>query len=366
MEFLPKEPYKKVFCIVFYAVLIFIFLFVFFKYAVPVLLPFIISFGIAYAVRRPAEFLHEKTGTSKGVISVFLGLSLLFCCAGILYICVSKLIGELSSFAQSLIEQREDILSYTAGLSEKINVFLEKILPGSNAQTQNIREKLSTLITDGIKNIVSTISTKIPAFVGNIFTMLPKILFFLGATVLSCFYFCVDLDNMYRFLRTHLTKKPLALVCKLKNASFSAVGRYIRASLIIFLLTSAILSAGFLFIGIRYALLLAAVTAFIDILPVFGSGIILVPYAIYGFLSGNISLGAGMTVLYVVVTLARQFAEPRIMGKSLGMHPIVSLAAVYAGYNFIGVIGMIFLPICVVVVKNIIYAKNAQPKAVRG
>ena len=197
MEFLPKEPYKRVFCIVFYAVLIFIFLFVFFKYAVPVLLPFIISFGIAYAVRRPAEFLHEKTGTSKGVISVFLGLSLLFCCAGILYICVSKLIGELSSFAQSLIEQREDILSYTAGLSEKINVFLEKILPGSNAQTQNIREKLSALITDGIKNIVSTISTKIPAFVGNIFTMLPKILFFLGATVLSCFYFCFSEESAW-------------------------------------------------------------------------------------------------------------------------------------------------------------------------
>ena len=366
MEFLPKEPYKRVFCIVFYAVLIFSFLFVFFKYAVPVLLPFIISFGIAYAVRRPAAFLHERTGAGKGFISVLLGLSLLFCCAGILYICVSKLISELSSFAQSLIEQREDIISYTANLSEKIDAFLGKILPGPHTQTQDIREKLSALITDGVKNIVSAISTKIPAFVGNIFTMLPKILFFLGATVLSCFYFCIDLDNMYGFLRTHLSKKPLAIVRKLKNASFSAVGRYFRASLIIFLLISAILSMGFLFIGIKYAILLAAVTAFIDVLPVFGSGIVLVPYAIYGFLSGDISLGAGMTVLYVVVTLARQLAEPRIMGKSLGMHPIVSLAAVYAGYNFFGVIGMIFLPICVVVAKNIIFAKNAQPRAVRG
>lgn len=366
MEFLPKEPYKKVFCIVFYAVLIFVFLFVFFKYAVPVLLPFIISLGIAYAVRRPAAYLHEKTGAGKRFLSVLLGLSLLALCAGILYVCVSKLIGELSSFAQSLIERKDEIISYTSGLSQKLYDFLEKIFPGTHAQTGEIRERISVLITDGVKNIVSAISTKIPAFVGSIFTTLPKMLFFLGATLLSCFYFCLDLDKMYDFFRSNLSKKPLAFLRKLKNASFSAVGKYIRASFIIFLLTSVLLTVGFLFIGVRYALLLAVVTAFIDMLPVFGSGTVLIPYAVYGFLSGNIGLGAGMAVLYAAVTLMRQFTEPRIMGKSLGVHPLVSLGAVYAGYNFFGVIGMIFLPITVVAAKNIIFMKNAQPREKRG
>ena len=359
MDFLPKEPYKKVFCIVFYAVLIFILLFVLFKYAVPVLLPFIISFGIACAVRSPARFLHEKTGAGKNFLSVLLGLALLAVCGSAVCICVWKLAYELSSFAKGILEKRDEILSGAAGFSEKLDEFLSRVIPGAHAQTEVLREKLSALISDGVKNIVSGITTKIPAFVGSIFSTLPKMLFFIGATVLSCFYFCLDFDKMRDFIKNNLSKAPLAVLTKFKRASFSAVGKYMRASFIIFILTAAELTVGFLFIGIKYALLLAVVTAFIDMLPVFGSGTVLVPYAVYGFLSGNFRIGTGMLILYLIVTLVRQFAEPRIMGKNLGVHPIVSLAAVYAGYSFFGVIGMIFLPITVVAAKNIIFAKNA-------
>ncbi len=361
MELLPKEPYKKVFCLVLYAVLIFIFLFMLFKYALPVLLPFIISFGIACAVRRPAEFLHEKTGAGKNFLSVLLGLALLALCGYLVGVCVWKLISELSSFAKGIVERREEILESTAGFSERLDEFLARIFPGAHAGAEELRQKLSALISDGVKNIVSAITTKIPAFVGSIFSTLPKMLFFIGATVLSCFYFCLDFDKMRDFIKNNLSRAPLAALTKFKRASFSAVGKYMRASFIIFILTAAELTVGFLFIGVKYALLLAVVTAFIDMLPVFGSGTVLIPYAVYGFLSGNFRIGVGMIILYVIVTLVRQLAEPRIMGKNLGVHPIVSLTAVYAGYSFFGVMGMIFLPITIVAARNIIFAQSAAP-----
>ncbi len=358
MDFLPKEPYKKIFCIVFYIILTFAGIYFLFKYAFPVLLPFAISFFIACAVRRPAAYLSSKTGFSKKFVAVFLGLALLLACACAVSVCVSKLIGELSSFARGILENKEDIMATAMGFSQKLDDFLAKIFPGALDGTVEFREKLAELITDAVKNIVSGITTKIPAFVGYVFSAIPKILFFSAATLLSCIYFCLDFDEMSAFIKKHLSRAPFAALTKFKRASLSTVGRYVRANLIIFLITATELTIGFLIIDVKYALLLGVVTAFIDILPVFGSGTVLVPYAVYGFLSGDFRLGIGVAILYGVVTLVRQFCEPKIMGKNLGVHPLISLAAVYAGYSFFGVIGVIFLPITVVIAKNIVFTEN--------
>lgn len=358
MEFLPKEPYKKIFCIVFYIILALISVYFLFKYAFPVLLPFLISFFIACAVRRPAEYLTERTGIKKKFLAAFLGLLLLGACALLVSVCVSKLIGELSSFARGILERKEEIMASTVGFSQKLDTFLADVFPGAHEATVSFRQKLSELISEAVKNIVSGITTKIPVFVGHIFSGVPKILFFVAAMVLSCIYFCLDFDEMRDFVRRNLSHGPLSALARVKRASFSTVGKYMRANLIIFLMTATELTVGFLIIGVKYALLLGVVTAFIDILPVFGSGTVLVPYSVYGFLSGNFRLGVGVAILYGVVTLIRQFSEPRIMGKNLGVHPLISLAAVYAGYSFFGIIGVIFLPITVVIAKNIIFSEK--------
>ncbi len=358
MEFLPKEPYKKIFCIVFYIILLLVSVYLLFKYAFPVLLPFLISFFISCAVRRPAAYLSEKTGFSKNFFSVLLGLLLLGACALFVCICVSKLISELSAFARGILENKEEIMADTLDISQKLDDFLADVFPGAHEATVNFRKQLSEMISVSVKNIVSDITTKIPALVGHIFSGIPKILFFLAAMVLSCIYFCLGFDDMRDFAARNLSGGPLSALSRVKRASLSAVGRYMRSNIIIFLMTATELTIGFLIIGVKYALLLAVITAFVDILPVFGSGTVLVPYSVYGFLSGDFRLGIGIAVLYGIVTVVRQFSEPKIMGKNLGVHPLVSLATVYAGYTFFGIMGVIFLPITVVIAKNIIFAEE--------
>lgn len=355
MGFLPKEPYKKIFCIFFYIILAVLFTYILFIYALPILLPFIISFFIACAVRRPAKYIHEKTGICKKFVSVFFGISALSACAFFVSVCASKLVSELYSFAKGMLENKDDIMASTSLFSQKIDRLFSDIFPDAHKSASDIRQRLAELLLDAVKNIVTEITTKIPMFVGHVFSGVPKMIFFIVAMLLSCIYFCLDLENMVAFIRQNMTKSSFAALVKVKRASFSAIGKYIRANFIIFLMTAAELTTGFLIIGVKYALLIGVATAFIDILPIFGSGTVLIPFAVYGFLSGDLRLGMGILILYAIVTIVRQLSEPRIIGKNLGVHPLVSLAAVYAGYSLFGICGMIFLPIITVIAKNIIF-----------
>ena len=100
--------------------------------------------------------------------------------------------------------------------------------------------------------------------------------------------------------------------------------------------------------------MLALVTASLDVLPVLGVGTVLVPYALFSMATGDVFRGVGLLVLYGVVTVVRQIAEPHLVGKSLGVHPLLNLASVYAGASFFGVTGVIFMPITVVILKNLL------------
>ncbi|MGN1095975.1 MAG: sporulation integral membrane protein YtvI [Eubacteriales bacterium] len=358
MELLPKEPHKRIFCVVFYTALAVFVVYIFFRYLLPVFLPFIIAFAVAAAVRRPSEYVADKTGAPKKLFSVVFGLLLLSSSALIIGICFSKLMGELSSFVGGIMERREDIISGAVGISERIDELLSRIIPGTDTSAVNFRKSISELIIDASKNIISGITVKIPAFIGYVFSGVPRTLFFIAALVISAVYFCLDFEEFFAFIKEKLAKRPLDALTKMKRVSFLTFGRYIRACFFIFIMTATELTVGFLFLRIRYALLLGVVTAFIDILPVFGSGTVLIPYAVIEFIKGNFALGIGLVALYGIVTLVRQISEPRIMGKSLGIHPIISLLSVYAGYRFFGVIGMIFLPLTAVMIKNLISGRE--------
>ena len=115
--------------------------------------------------------------------------------------------------------------------------------------------------------------------------------------------------------------------------------------MLIFLLTFCELLVGFLVLKIDYAFVLALVIAFVDFLPVLGTGAILLPWGIILILMNNISMGVGILTLFAVTTVVRQIAEPKIVGDSLGVHPLVTLAAIYLGYRVLGIWGMILAPL---------------------
>ena len=110
---------------------------------------------------------------------------------------------------------------------------------------------------------------------------------------------------------------------------------------------------------VEYALLAALVIAFLDMLPIIGVGAILVPWSIIQLALGNLSFGIGLLVLFLVHELIRQIIEPKIVGKHLGMHPIVTLMLIYIGYSLFGVLGLLLLPVFTVVIDVISNKDNS-------
>ena len=127
-------------------------------------------------------------------------------------------------------------------------------------------------------------------------------------------------------------------------------------------ITFLILNAGLLLLRVRYPVLAALVITLVDALPVFGTGTILIPWALALFLRGETKTGIGLVILYGAAALSRQALEPRLVGKQVGLNPVLTLLALYTGYRLLGVGGMIVFPIAAMLFKQIWDHSGLQPE----
>ena len=171
---------------------------------------------------------------------------------------------------------------------------------------------------------------------------------FLLVSAISTVYFSIDFENIEDTMIATLPQKIRSYVVDFGKNAVLSLGKYVKSYFFIMLLTFAMMLFGLTVIGVRYAWLLAFIIAVLDLLPVLGIGIILVPWALFSFISGNGGFGISLLVLYGAATLVRQIVEPKIVGKSLGIHPLLTLVLMYIGYTLLGVFGLVFLPLSAV------------------
>lgn len=155
----------------------------------------------------------------------------------------------------------------------------------------------------------------------------------------------MDYRGIVDFIKKQLPPQTAVFLSDAKKQTGKTVLRYLRAYLIIFLLTFTELSIGLSILRIENSVGLAAIIAALDVLPVIGTGGVLIPWAVWALVTQNFVLALGLVIVYVVILVVRNFAEPKIVGDQLGLNPVVTLIAIYLGYRLMGVVGMIGLPI---------------------
>jgi sporulation integral membrane protein YtvI len=186
-------------------------------------------------------------------------------------------------------------------------------------------------------------------------------------TILASFFLSIHYDRSKKFIMLQLSEKTRVLVHAIKNTMSDTVLRYLRGYLKIMLDTFVELSIGLTILGVSNSIATAFGIAIFDILPVFGSGGILLPWALFQLLSGNMFVGIGLVILYGAITVIRNFIEPKIIGDQLGLNPVISIISIYLGFVWIGVAGMILMPISVQIAislhkKGIIRLYKEEPK----
>ena len=254
---------------------------------------------------------------------------------------VYDLIGTALDFAQSITEHIP---------------FLDELTTGEDML--GLRERIDSLVGDVISNFVTGLSARLPEWLGALVGALPSIILFVIVTLISGFYFCIDLGGIHAGIRALLPVGAAERLTPLRRRITGTALKYLRAYVLLLLMTFGELFIGFSILGIDYALLLAAVIAVIDILPVFGVGSVLIPWSAVVLISGNYYFGIGLLIIYACVTVVRQIAEPKIVGGSLGIHPLLTLISMYAGFKLFGIFGMIIGPAAALAAKSIFFGNE--------
>ena len=315
-------------------------------------MPFVIGWLIALIASPLVRFLEKKLKIKRKVGSAFTIIAVLALVIVAGYLLGVKLIEEIIDFIGDLPKMWEGLQSDFAQIGQKLEV-ASRLLPKSISDTvRNISGNIEEYVGDFVGGLVNKMSSPtleaLSRFAGN----LPSIFIGVIMCLLSAYMFVADKEYMPNLLKKAL---PLSIVERfnlIKRGLHRAVGGYFRAQFKIEIWMYLLLAIGFSVLRVRYAFLIAIGVAFLDLLPFFGTGTVLLPWAAIKFLSGDYMMVIGLLIIWGVGQLARQVIQPKIVGDSVGLAPIPTLILLFVGYKAAGVIGMIIAVPMGIIVLN--------------
>ena len=315
-------------------------------------MPFVIGWIIALIASPPVRFLEKhlkikrKVGSAVTIIAVIAVVII----GG--YLLGVKLVEEIVDFIGDLPLMWEGLQRDFAESAQRLQV-ASRLLPKSLGDTiKNISENIGEYVGDFVGKLVEKMSSPtleaLSRFAGNI----PSIFIGVIMCLLSAYMFVADKEYVPNLLRKVL---PLSITERwslIKRGLYRAVGGYFKAQFKIEVWMYLLLASGFWILRVRYAFLIAIGVALLDLLPFFGTGTILLPWAAIKFLSGDYMMVIGLLIIWGVGQLARQVIQPKIVGDSVGLAPIPTLILLFVGYKAAGVIGMIIaVPIGIIILN---------------
>jgi len=340
--------------------------YLFFKYCFGVAAPFLVSFFFAVILQRPLRWLDKKTKNKCHTLwSILLVLFTVIIILGPVVIILTLIGREISQFGSFLAEQLNDIPTLLATLEREI-LSLLKFLPDSvyTSVSDSVTEVFGKMINNfdlssigiDIKSIASGVTTGITG-VYSVVKNIPSVLLGIVIGVVAWIFFTKDYNRIVAFIRLQLPESKKNLLSEIKQVFSKTVLKMLRAYGFIMLITFCELFLGLTILNLigvsdnGYIAIIAMLIAVFDILPVAGSGGILIPWAVISLILGMTGQAIGLIVMYIVITVIRQYIEPKIVGDSLGVHPLVTLAGLYFGLKLFGFLGMFIVPISIMTIK---------------
>jgi len=351
--YLPEKGYKRIIVVSIYLLIAYVLYAFLSKWLMLCITPFILGWLAAYIVQKPVTTLYEKKHIPKKITSAFYIILLTSLPASVLFLLVSKIISEGYRAYLYLKADIPGITEEFIRLSGRILDFVRS-LPFVNESSAMLSEEVNKYISETLVSTSGKLISFIPGAAAGIAELFPKVLIFVIIFCISAFYLSVDFSSANTVMLSVLSPELQIFCRKYKREFFSVSKNYLRAYLFIFLISLGELFLGLTLLRVDHAFSAAFMIAFVDILPVLGCGTVLIPWSIIEFVSGNIALGSGIIVLYLIITLVRQLTEPKIVGNFIGLHPLASLMCIFAGLSLFGVAGIFLMPIAVISFINVL------------
>lgn len=316
----------------------------------PVLVPLIISFIIAWILAKPIAWISERIHLKKPVVALVIVL--------LFYIIIGTVISRL--FMHGYAYVRNFVLAFPKVYETSISPVLENFLNWFDETCSKIdpslmgmfQEKSDNILTS-LGGLVSGISSGTITIVSDMAVSIPKILMKTLITLVLTVFMTMDIHNIVNFWSRQIPEKSKKLFWEIKVYLKGTVLKCLKSYLMIMGITFVEVTVGFLILGVKNAPLVAALVAVIDILPILGTGTVVIPWAVLSLIRKDFFMAAGLIILYIVVLVIRQIIEPKIVGTQLVLHPVVTLAGMVVGLSFGGILGMFAVPIAFSCIINL-------------
>lgn len=318
-------------------------------YLLPWFLPFLIGLALAGAIQRPAAWLSRRCGLRRNVCSVLLTaleLVLVFALAALI---VWRGIYELERLFRKLPQLLEQLPTATSSLEVRIYRY---IISMPSSVQEMLFSALDALLKQGM-SIPEKLYTWLADFLSALVTLAPAALLFVITTCLAALFMAADYQGVKDFVLRQFPEKWQGRVRRGKGHIKTTFRQWLKAQIILTLVTFGELAIGLLLLRVDYALLLALVIAIVDALPVFGTGTVLIPWAVVSLILGRGEMALSLLLLYGFVTVIRRILEPKLISSSMGLSPLGTLIALYVGYKAMGVLGMILAPVLLLLLKEL-------------
>jgi len=303
--------------------------------------PFLLALVAAIFLEPLTLLLMRKTGMNRLAASTASSTLFTIVLLGLLGLIGMKLVSELRAFLDKL-----------PGMLENANEYIRNLIGQAQSYSGNGATPLPEELENWVSNITAALgqlSTKLSGVLFSFASGIPDFFIFFIVFLVAVYLFAFSLPMMKAsFLSLFEEKSKLQVEEVLLSLRRSVFG-FLRAQLLLSLITYVLSFAGLLIIGTGYPLAIALVIVVVDILPVLGVGSALVPWAVYQIATGDMYTGIGLILLFLVITIVRRIVEPKILGDAVGIGALSALISLYVGYELVGVIGVFLGPIVVIV-----------------
>lgn len=324
------------------------------RYLLPIVLPFGLGGAMALAAEPGVRFLSGRLRLPRSAAAgVGVGAVFALLCT-LLTLLLGLLLRQLRALA-GILPQME--LTVRAGL-DSLQAWLLALAGRATPGVRAVLQRNVLQLFSGGAELLDRFTAHALSLAGSLLSRLPDSALGVGTAVLSAFLISAELPRIRVWLRDHVPQQRLAPLRRFLHTLRATAGQWLIAQLKLVGITYLLLTAGFLLLGVEYAPIWALAVAAVDAFPILGTGTILVPWSLVCLLRHEGGRALGLLGLYLATALTRSTLEPRLVGRQLGLDPLLTLMALYTGFRLWGLMGMLLAPMLAITAISMVSEAN--------
>lgn len=333
-----------------------------------ILLPFIAAFIVAALIQRPVKFLHKKTRIGRGPVSAVFVLLVVGVIGLLLFLLGNRIFVRVRGFYDYIMLRMQNLPEFLEDIKNWLVSAIGFLPAGArDSLTQSITEFFNNLTENGFEGFSlsgfginwSSLLSHGAGAVKDTVVQIPSVLIGIVISIVAAVFMTIEYDEIRAFILRQVPEHNREKLRTARTVALTTLKKMIKAYSLIMLITTTELCIGFYILKLLkifdsdYIVFISIIIAIIDIIPVLGTGTVLIPWSVYSLITGDIKLGVGLIVMYAVILVVRQVIEPKLVAGQVGLSPIVTIIAMYVGTKLFGVLGFFILPFTVVIVNQL-------------